>query len=153
MRSFVSPDLTNPRLNERIPGSMFTPAIAAWSSPGAMGGLGFMSGMPEWSGYAVAAGLLGLAAFRKIPWWAALAGAAASVYWLGASTNVLQTLTSGTGIVANSTTLQFSVNTPATLITTPAGAQSIQTGGLTYPLITTSNNPDGTVTYYMDNPS
>lgn len=154
MRQFVPPNLQHPRMKQRIAGSMFTPAIAAWSSPGAMGGLGALGdGLPSWSGYAVAAGLLGLAAMRKLPWWLALGGAAASVMWLGASTNILQTVSSGTGIVANSTTLQLSAAVPGTLITTPTGAQSMQVAGITYPLITIQNNPDGTVTYFLDNPT
>lgn len=154
MRTFVPPDMRHPRVAQKIPGSMFTPAIAAWSSPGAMGGFGALgAGLPAWSGYAVGAGLLALAAMRRIPWWAALGGAAVSVWYLGAQTNVLTSITNGTGIVANSTTLMFSANNPATLITTPAGAQSIQAGGITYPLITQQNNPDGTTTYYMDNPA
>lgn len=147
MRSFVPPPLTNPQMAEKLPGSMFTPAIAAWSSPGALGAL------PSWSGYAAVAAFLGLAYFRKIPWWAGLGGAALSYWYLNPTTNTVASLTNGTGIVANGTTLNFSANTPATLVTTPAGAQTVQTGGLTYPLLSQQTNTDGSVTYYLDSPT
>lgn len=152
MRQFTPVETINPAMAERIPGSMFTPAIAAWSSPGALGS--YLSGLPSWTGYAVAAGLLGLAYMKKIPWWAAGVGAFAAWYTLGNAGNMVTTLTSGQAISANGTTLNFSVNTPGILSTAPNGVATLtDANNHTYPVLQTQSNSDGTTTYYVDNPT
>lgn len=152
MRDFMAPNLDNPRVGERIPGSMFTPAIAAWSSPGALGA--YLGALPSWAGMAGVGAFLGLAYFKKIPWWAGLGGALLSYMYLGVTTNSVQPLTSGTGIAANGSTYNFSANTPATLVTQPNGQQLVLTAdGTAFPLISTQKNADGSTTYYLDNPA
>jgi hypothetical protein len=148
---FTPPNLTDPKVSERIPGSMFSPAIAAWSSPGALGA--YLGVLPGWSGMAAAAALLGLAYFKKIPWWAGLGGAAAAYWYLGSGTNTIATLTSGTVISANGSTLYLSANSPGTLVTQPDGSQLVQAGQYTYPVLSIQKNPDGSMTYFVDNPS
>jgi hypothetical protein len=143
--TFTPPNLTHPRMAETRAGSVFTPAIAAWSSPGQLGALN----LPPWLNYAAIAAFLGLAAMRKIPWWAGIVGAA-GVWYLLPTAPVATAVNSGVGIVANGTTLQFSVNSPGTLT---GGANPIMSvGGNNYPVLQTQANPDGTVTYYLDNP-
>jgi len=146
---FVPPNLVNPRMAEAKPGSVFTPAIAAWSNPGQLGALN----LPSWASYAAIGGMLALAAMKKIPWWAAVVGAGAAWWFLGAPLSVLTTITTGTGIVANGTTLQFSENSPATLTTAHGTPQSLSVGGNNYPVLQTQANPDNTITYYLDNPT
>lgn len=145
---FTPPNLRNPRMAETRPGSVFPPAIAAWSSPGALGALA----LPSWANYAVAGGLLALAAMRKIPWWAGIVGAGAAWWFLTPGAPVATQVNTGTGIVANGTTLQFSVNSPGTLTTLGSNA-TMSVGGNNYPVLQTQGNPDGTVTYYLDNPT
>jgi hypothetical protein len=146
---FVPPNLTNPHMAETKPGSVFTPAIAAWSNPGQLGALN----LPPWVNYAVMGGLLALAAMKKIPWWAGVLGAGAAWWFFGAASAVLTSISTGTGIVANGTTLQFSVNSPATLTTVNGAPQSLSVGGNNYPVLQTQANPDNTITYYLDNPT
>ena len=150
MRAYNIPNLKNPMMAERLPGSMFTPAISAWSSPGQLGALG---DLPSWSGYAAAAAFLALAYFRKVPWTVGIVGAGLSWWFLGAQGNMVGTITSGTVISANGTTLSLGPNTPGQLTTTPTGTQTMTVGTVTYPVLTTTPNADGTITYYVDNPS
>jgi hypothetical protein len=145
--AFVPRQLRTPAMAETRPGSVFTPAIAAWSSPGQLGALG----LPSWANIAAVALFLGLAAMRKIPWWAGLLGAGVAWWYLTPAAVASLSLTSGVGVVANGTTLQFSNASPATL-TGSGTAATLTVGGTTYPVLQTQANPDGTTTYYLDNP-
>jgi hypothetical protein len=146
---FVPPDLKDPKMAETRPGSVFTPAIAAWSSPGQLGALS----LPPWGGYAAAGALLALAYFRKIPWALGLGGAAAAWYFLTPAAQASAQITSGLGITAAGTTIQFSPNSPGTLTLAGGKPSSMSVGGSNYPVLSTDSNPDGTVTYYLDNPA
>lgn len=143
--------LRNPAMAETKPGSVFTPAISAWSSPGALGDLDGLA-LPTWLPYALL-GVLGLLAWRgKIPWWAGLAGAGAVWYFLLNTGSVSAEITTGQGIVASGSTIHFSVNSPGTL--TGSGTSATMTvGGTTYPVLQTEASSDGTTTYYLDNPT
>jgi hypothetical protein len=145
--AFAPRQILNPAMAETRPGSVFTPAIAAWSSPGQLGALT----LPPWARLAAVALLLGLAAMRKIPWWAGIVGAGVAWWYLTPATAASLMLTSGVGIVANGATLQFSTASPATL-TGSGSAATVSVGGATYPVLQTEANPDGTTTYYLDTP-
>jgi hypothetical protein len=136
-------------MQETRPGSIFSPAIAAWSSPGQLGALS----MPAWGGYAAIAALLGLAYLRKIPWWAGVGGAAAAWYFLVPAALVTASITSGVGITTAGSTIQFSPNSPGTLTLVSGKPSSMAVGGSNYPVLSTDSNADGTVTYYLDNPA
>jgi hypothetical protein len=135
--------------------SIFTPAMGP-RGPGyttgvpADDGLGsYLSGftMPSWAGYAVIAGLLGLAAMRKIKWPLAIMGAGAAWWFLIPQT---PSLVSGTGILTSGATLPLS---QAALSTDNSGSQYITQGGVTYPVLSVQPNPTGGQTYFLDNPA
>jgi hypothetical protein len=144
--AFAPRQLTNPAMAETRPGSVFTPAIAAWSSPGQLGALA----LPPWANLAAVAILLALAAMRKIPWWAGIVGAGVAWWYLTPATATSLSITSGTGIVANGTALQFTNASPGTL-TGSGNSATLSVGEATYPVLQTQANADGTTTYYLDN--
>lgn len=142
--AFTPRGLRNPAMAETRPGSVFTPAIGAWSSPGALGGLG---ALPSWTNYAAAAGFLALGAMKKLSWPMALAGAALSYYLLGTLASAGTQITSGTGLVSNGPTIQFTTASPGTLTTAADGTQTITVGGIAYTVQSTATNPDGSIQY------
>jgi hypothetical protein len=147
---FAPAGLQTPRMAETQPGSIFSPAIAAWSSPEQLrlGALGFSN----WMTYALVGGLLWLAYRRKIPWWLGVGGAGAAWWLLGAG-GMTQTITNGQGIVSNGTQLALTVNSPGTLVTMPTGVSTLTVAGTAYPVRSTTNNADGSQTFYLDNPT
>lgn len=132
--------------------SVFTPAMGPRGpgyTVGVPSGLGsYLSGfsMPSWSGYAVIAGLIGLAALRKIKWPLALMGAGAAWWFLIPAT---PTLVNGTGLLPSGASLTLS---QAALSTDNSGNRFITQGGVTYPVIDANPSPAGVMIYYLDNP-
>lgn len=110
----------------------------------------YLSGLavPSWAGYAVIAGLLGLAALKKIKWPLALMGAGAAWWFLLPASAA--TLVSGTGILTTGATLPLN---QAALSTASDGSQYITQGGVTYPVLSIQPNPAGGQTYFLDNPT
>lgn len=150
MRTRAFTPVTNPTLNnpQAIAGSVFTPAINAWSSPGALGALP----LPSWAGYAVAAAALFAAYKKMVPMWAGLAGAGAAYWFLirGNSAAGGTTVTSGSVSVTDGTQYQLTVDSPGTL---SADGQSITIAGTTYPVLSAIQSVVGTgVNYYVDTP-
>jgi hypothetical protein len=141
-----------PRNLQAMPGSDFTPAMAAWSSPGALGALS-LSSLPSWVGYAIAGAALFAAYKKKVPLWAGLAGAGAAYWFLirGASTSAGTSITSGSVSVTDGTQYQLTAASPGSL---SADGSTITIGGTAYPVLSTVLSPDGTSTnYYVDTPA
>jgi hypothetical protein len=149
--AFTPPNLQHPSMAQTRAG-LFTPAIAAWSSPTGLSGLGAL-GVPNWMGYLLAGGLLWLSYRRKIPWWAGVAGAGVAWWWLGGQGNMAQTISTGRAVAQSGTVYQLTPNSPGTLVTTPNGITSITIAGVVYPVLTTEQNQDGSTSYYLDNPT
>lgn len=150
MRTRAFTPVVNPTHNPQMtPGSVFTPAIAAWSSPGALGAL---PTMPSWAGYAVAATALFAAYKKMVPMWAGLLGAGAAYWFLirGTSAAGGTTVTSGSVSVTDGTQYQLTADSPGML---SADGQSITIAGTTYPVLSAIQSVVGTgVNYYVDTP-
>lgn len=144
--AYQPPHIRSPRMAQTRPGSVFSPAIGAWSDPGRLGGLGALA-LPSWTGYAAAGGFLALGALKKIPWWAAIGGAAASYLLLGMLTAAGQPITSGTALVSNGPTIQFTAASPGMLTTAADGTQTITVGGVAYTVESSTTNADGSIQY------
>lgn len=135
--------------------SIFTPAMGprgpgytVGAAPGTTGLGAYLSGfsMPSWSGYAVIAGLIGLAALRKIQWPLALMGAGAAWWFLIPAT---PQLVNGSAILPSGQTIPLS---QAALSTDNAGNRFITQNGVTYPVIDANPSPSGVMVYYLDSP-
>lgn len=144
-----------PKNLQATPGSVFAPAMAAWSgNPNQLGALS-LSSLPPWAGYAVAAAALFAAYKKKVPLWAGLAGAGAAYWFLirGASANAAgSAITAGNVIVADGTSYTLTSASPGTL---SADGSTLTLAGTVYPVLSTGPAGDGTsnLTYYVDTPA
>lgn len=136
-----------PRNLEATPGSVFTPAINAWSAP--LGALS-LSSLPSWTGYAVAGAALFAAYKKKVPLWAGFAGAAAA-YWFLIRRTAGGTITAGNVIVSDGTNIVLTSASPGTL---SADGSTLTIAGAVYPVLSTGPAGDGSnnLTYYVDPP-
>lgn len=147
-RPVVNP-IRNPQMT---PGSVFTPAIAAWSAASPLGGLGALS-LPSWAGYAVAAAALFAAYKRKVPMWAGLAGAGAAYWFLIRSGSAGgNTVSAGNVIVSDGTSYVLTAASPASV---SSDGSTLTLSGTVYPILSTGPAGDGTnnLTYYVDTPA
>lgn len=147
-RPFTPP----PRTLHATPGSVFAPAMAAWSgNPNRLGALS-LSSLPSWAGYAVAAAALFAAYKKKVPMWAGLAGAGAAYWFLirGASMAGSQ-ITAGNVSVADGTSIVLTSASPGTL---SADGSTLTIAGTVYPVLSSGPAGDGTnnLTYYVNTP-
>lgn len=140
-----------PRNLQATPGSSFTPAMAAWGGSAAQLG-SLLSGLPAWSGYAVAAVAILAAYKRKIPMWAGLAGAGAAYFFLirGNTGATGTTITAGNVNVSDGTSYQLTAASPGILST---DGSTLTISGTAYPVLSSVLAPDGSsTTYYVDTP-
>jgi hypothetical protein len=144
--SYHQPDLTDPAMAQTRPGSIFTPAIAAWSSPGALGALPGGAMTP----YLLIAAAVAAAYFRKIPWWAAAVASGGVWFTMLRSGGVI--VTNGQGILSSGQTIQFTSASPATITNDTAQFPTLTVGGVAYSVLRAETNTDGSVTYYLDTP-
>ena len=139
----------NPILTNPTPESIFTPAMAAWSSQSPLGALSLAT-MPKWAGYAVAAAALFAAYKRKVPMWAGLAGAGAA-YWflIRAGSAGGNSITAGTVNVSDGTSYALTAASPGIL---SADGSTLTIAGTVYPIISSVPLGDGTTSYIVNTP-
>lgn len=142
-----------PQNLQATPGSVFAPAMAAYSgNPNQLGALS-LSSLPSWAGYAVAAAALLAAYKKKVPMWAGLAGAGAAYWFLirGAATGG-NNITAGNVIVSDGTSYVLTAASPGTL---SADGSTLTLAGTVYPVLSTGPAGDGSsnLTYYVDTPA